>query len=82
TTLYAGWKPQEFTLTFSAGQGSGIAPVTVIYNETVDLRNYTPVRRGYTFAGWYTDCSCSQKAENQITLTSNVTLYAKWKSRL
>ncbi|MCF0261213.1 MAG: InlB B-repeat-containing protein, partial [Erysipelotrichaceae bacterium] len=81
-TLYAGWKVQECTLTFETRGGSALAPVTVPYGQTVDLRNYEPQKRGQTFLGWFVDCECTQKAENQITLKSDTAVYAKWKPRL
>ncbi|MCF0261016.1 MAG: InlB B-repeat-containing protein, partial [Erysipelotrichaceae bacterium] len=82
TTLYAGWKDQECTLTFETKGGTAFDPVTVIYNRTVDLKDYIPMKPGVLFEGWYLDSAYTKEAGDQITLKSDVTVYAKWKSRL
>lgn len=48
-------------------------------SHSLNLR--TPTRRGYTFAGWYKESSCTNKvgdANAAYTPTANITLYAKW----
>ncbi len=37
-----------------------------------------PVRTGYIFVAWFTDAAFTNKAIFPITLTANLTLYAKW----
>ena len=41
-----------------------------------------PTKTGYTFAGWYTDKDCKNIAPTEMTLSSDVTLYAKWEAKL
>ncbi|MCF0260556.1 MAG: InlB B-repeat-containing protein [Erysipelotrichaceae bacterium] len=82
TILYAGWKDQECTLTFETWSGSDIDPVTVLYNQTIDLRNYKPTKKGALFIGWYLDYELLRPAEDQITLKSDTIVYARWKSKL
>ena len=38
----------------------------------------TPTKKGYTFDGWYMDEDCTQKANPEVTLDDDVTVYAKW----
>lgn len=43
----------------------------------------TPVREGYTFAGWYTSSDCSGQSETALALPAlaeDLTLYAAWLS--
>ncbi|MCF0260783.1 MAG: InlB B-repeat-containing protein, partial [Erysipelotrichaceae bacterium] len=81
TVLYAGWDVQKCTLTFHTNGGTQISPVTVLYGNTVDLENFVPEKEGFSFTGWYTDPNCKYKADSQMTLTADQTLYAGWKSQ-
>ena len=40
-----------------------------------------PTRTGYAFEGWYSDIDYKTKVTSDLTLTTNITLYAKWKLR-
>ena len=67
-TLYAAWKLQDLTLTFDSRGGSQINPVTAAYGSTVDIKDYKPTKKGYTFLiGWFTDYDCTNAAEAQHT---------------
>ncbi|MDD7718193.1 MAG: InlB B-repeat-containing protein, partial [Eubacteriaceae bacterium] len=48
------------------------------YSQGPDVYTPAPTREGYTFAGWYLDADCTEKADETVTLTDNVTVYAKW----
>ncbi|MCR5635617.1 MAG: InlB B-repeat-containing protein [Clostridiales bacterium] len=58
--------------------GERIPPINVITGETVDLDDYTPVRAGYHFEGWYTDAELTQPVSGVQTITENKFYYAKW----
>lgn len=87
TTLYAIWS-KTITLSYNANGGSG-APANqsaTIYNATTQkaftISGTIPTRSGYDFLGWSTSStatSASYSAGNNITLSSNSTLYAVWK---
>ncbi|MCF0258903.1 MAG: BspA family leucine-rich repeat surface protein [Erysipelotrichaceae bacterium] len=77
-TLYAGWKIQSRTLSFDTKGGSELKPIVCDYGTVVAPRHYFPVKEGCTFAGWYTDSACTQRANMQITMESDITLYAAW----
>lgn len=70
--------PTGYTITYDLnGHGDAIAEVT---NATA-LPNQLPTPKaadGYTFVGWYTDSELNTAATAGATLTSDVTLYAKW----
>jgi len=66
-----------YTVTFDTNGGSAIAPLTVQYGQTLtDVP--TPVRIGYTFAGWYTDFDLTIPWEPGAPVTFDITLYAAW----
>jgi uncharacterized repeat protein (TIGR02543 family) len=72
-------------LYYDANGGSG-APTTQTGTDsgsgaTLTISNTTPTRSGYTFNGWNTNSSgtgTNYSSGASITLTSDVTLYAKW----
>ncbi|MCF0261007.1 MAG: InlB B-repeat-containing protein, partial [Erysipelotrichaceae bacterium] len=78
TTLYAGWTVSRQMLNFHTGGGAELKPAAVEWGSMVDLRNYIPEKEGCTFAGWYFDEDCTQKADDQMTVKQDADLYAKW----
>ena len=66
--------PAEYTVTFDAGHGTPIAPMTT---SRIDKEPQT-VRDGYTFAGWYKDSGLTEKVTFPYEVTKAQTLYAKW----
>lgn len=76
TTLTAKWKGQEFTVRFNTNGGSYVYPQTVEGGET--LSEPVTVRKGYSFAGWFTDSACTESWDFNDEVTSGMTLYAKW----
>ena len=70
-----------YTVTFDANGGAGsIASVTEVGGAEIFLPANTFTKEGYIFAGWATsaDGSVSYSDKAKITLTENITLYAKW----
>ena len=79
-TLYAQWKKTKYKITYklNSGKNSSKNPATYTYTtSTITLKN--PTRKGYAFAGWYSDSKYKKKV-TKITKgsTGNKTLYAKW----
>ena len=79
-TLYARWKLVKYKIQYSLGKGtnsrSNPASYTVV-SRTIVLKN--PVRKGYTFKGWYSD----PKFKTRVTKiaagsTGSRKLYARW----
>ena len=87
-TLYAKWKVNTYTITYSANGGSG-APSSQNYtysnSGTITLSSTKPTRAGYTFLGWSLSSSASSAsyyAGQQWGRhnANNYTLYAVWKA--
>jgi len=84
-TLYAIWKKNTYTISYSANGGSG-APTsqTKTYGNTLKLSNTQPSRRGYVFLGWSTDSKATKQAYSaggNFTINSKNTLYAVWEAQ-
>lgn len=82
-TLYAKWDyEQTYTVKFDTNGGTTVQSQTVVVNGVV-AEPSSPVRTGYTFAGWYADKEYASRwlfAEN--TITENTTLYGKWSQNI
>ena len=50
-TLYGGWTPIDYTISFDAAGGSSVSSIVAPYLSAVQLP--TPDRPGYTFMGWF-----------------------------
>ena len=65
-----------YTVKFEVNGGS-----TVNDKETVDGKisaPTNPTRKDYNFEGWYRDAELTNPFDFNSTITSNITLYAKW----
>ncbi|WP_308510547.1 InlB B-repeat-containing protein [uncultured Treponema sp.] len=74
-------KTTEYKLSFSANGGSGtIASISVEEGSKITLPENTFTKTGYSFAGWATsaDGNVSYSDKAKISITGNITLYAKW----
>ena len=86
-TLFAQWvaaPAMKCTVTFDANGGAGSMDVlTADLGTTVTLPASTFTRDGYVFAGWNTAADGTGTAivnGGQLTLGSDATLYAQWKT--
>jgi uncharacterized repeat protein (TIGR02543 family) len=89
--FYAKWIANTYTITYNANNGAGIAQRN---SSNVETDSYTSggtavtlplkgtmARTGYTFGGWNTSAAGSGTnylESDTATVTSNVTLFAKW----
>lgn len=64
-------------VSFNVGDGSKVDFQTTAANGSV-AKPADPTRRGYTFAGWYTDEACTEEYKFDAAVTADMTLYAKW----
>ncbi len=72
----------EYKVTLDTNGGSFVNPPTILENGKIPVPD-TPTRNHYTFMGWYTtpDCIDGTKWDfNSDVVTSDITLYAKWKA--
>ncbi|ROR25332.1 putative repeat protein (TIGR02543 family) [Mobilisporobacter senegalensis] len=76
--LYAHWNPIKSKISFDANEGSvSISNKEVTYGETYGYLP-TPVRRNYNFLGWYTYGGAKIEDSTLVSITSAMTLTAKW----
>ena len=73
-TLYAKWEKNKYTVQFNTNGGKAVNEMTV---STIEQSPVT-TRKGYTFAGWYTESSFTNKVTFPYEVTKAQTLYAKW----
>ena len=71
----------EYTVYFDDGHGNDpyFFHQTVSVGSKITAPSPAPTKEGYTFGGWYKDEACTVAWDfANDTVTSNVTLYAKW----
>ena len=83
TVLYARWVANTYAVSFDAngGECSGRSKEVTFgraYGELPDCS-----REGYSFMGWYTDESCTVKADENtiVSVAGDHTLFAKWQAK-
>ncbi len=79
-TLYARWKLVKYKIQYRLGKGKNSRSNPVGYtvaSRTIVLKN--PVRKGYTFKGWYSDPKFKKKVRKIAAgSTGSRKLYARW----
>ncbi|MBQ6393519.1 MAG: InlB B-repeat-containing protein, partial [Eubacterium sp.] len=91
-TLYAIWSQdsastERVTLTYSGENGGKNIPAsrTVDKDRDVKLSGLLPFKEGYDFLGWSLEkdaTSASYAPEDEIRVSSDITLYAIWKKSI
>ena len=69
-TVTAQWTPKRYTITFDAGRGSAVTPITQDFGTPINAPA-SPVLTGYTFAGWDSELPATMPARD-------MTLSAVW----
>lgn len=79
-TLYARWKLVKYKIQYRLGKGTNSRSNPTGYtvtSRTIVLKN--PVRKGYTFKGWYSDPKFKKKVRKIAAgSTGSRKLYARW----
>ncbi len=75
-TVTAKWEGIKCRLFFESNGGSGIDSVDVEYGKPYKLTQI-PERNGFYFGGWFDETFINEYI-NEITLTENTIIYAKW----
>lgn len=65
-------------VSFDTDEGSDIASVEIAYDTKLE-EPASPKKDHYSFLGWYTDEECTTEFDFDTPITSDITLYAKWK---
>ena len=68
---------KSYTVSFNTCGGSKVSSQTVKYMTTAK-RPPDPTRKGYVFAGWYSDSVLKTSYDFSAKVTKNIKLYAKW----
>ncbi len=80
-TLYAKWVKTATIITYDTCGGYERNPIAVSKDRVIQVLP-TPVRQSgdivYNFLGWYLDSSYNEKVSLPLTVSSDITLYAKW----
>ena len=66
--------PQKYTVQFDTDGGTAVSDMTV---STI-AKSPVTTKKGYTFVGWYTESSFTNKVTFPYEVTKAQTLYAKW----
>ncbi len=79
-SYYAAWEKTKATVTFDAdgGEMEG-GDVTAKIGDTITLPNCT--KEDYEFAGWYDGDTCVGQAEEEYTVSDDVTLKAHYEKK-
>lgn len=81
TTIYAKWEEiVTREITFETNGGSTIAS-QIIEDGTKVSKPSDPTRNGYYFVGWYSNEALSNEFNFSNTITSDITIYAKWQEK-
>lgn len=80
-TLYAVWKPIEYTITYelNGGEATGENPTSFTIEDLPMVLNLeNAYKKDYTFMGWYATEEFTGDVVTQITEISNLILYARF----
>ena len=72
----AGAATTTYTLSFSVGSGTAIADME--YQSGTEVTLPIPEYASHTFQGWYLNNSYTGNPVTKVTMTDDVTVYAKW----
>lgn len=74
------YTPKQYTVTFYTNGGSAVASLTRQEDSLIEAPQ-APSRDGYRFVCWCTDAALTTAAEFPLTLTQDISLYAKWNTQ-
>ena len=85
-TLYPKWEAESievpegsYKVTFETDGGSAVPEQVVEEGKSV-TKPEDPTKAGYKFIGWYLDPDSSNSYDFTTSVTSDITLYAKWEA--
>lgn len=77
TISFAATDKTYYIVSYDTNFGSAVSSDMIESGKTLEAFP-TTTRTGYAFAGWYLDAALTQAASLPLTVTENITLYAKW----
>lgn len=75
--MYAKWD-KIYTVTFDSKGGLPVSSKNIVTGNVIDPWQ-TTTKAGFIFDGWYRDAGLTQPFTSTDVVTSDMTLYAKWK---
>lgn len=78
TTVYAGWKPEVYTVKFVTGCDIEIEDQKVEFGSRATRPRVSLAKEGYTFVDWVTTEGGSSVFNFGSVIEGNTTIYAKW----
>jgi uncharacterized repeat protein (TIGR02543 family) len=79
-TIYAGWVPVSYAVTFETGNDiDGTISFNMNYESTLYVAPVLSVWPDHEFMGWYLDSNFNQPATFPASVTGATAFYAKWK---
>lgn len=75
--MHAKWD-KIYTVTFDSKGGLPVSSKNIVTGNVIDPWQ-TTTKAGFVFDGWYRDAGLTQPFTSTDVVTSNMTLYAKWK---
>ncbi len=76
--LYSKWNVLSYNISFVTNGGTSVDSTNLNYGERLDINQFTTVRNGYSFAGWYFSSYDTQPYNAKNMPAEDITLYAKW----
>ncbi len=76
------FKKQVYNISFVTNGGSELLPLELNYGDILNLDEIKPTRDGYHFVGWCLDENLSIKADSNIEINQDLTLYAAWNEKV
>lgn len=73
------WDDNQYMVSFDTRGGSHISPCPVTKGDILTPPE-NPVKKGYTFTGWYKEETCKNKWDFKDVVQGDMTLYAGWKA--
>lgn len=78
TTFYSKFEINKYKITYDTKGGSKVDPIIQNYGTKIKFP-IKPTKQDYTFAGWFIDEELKNEITEDYIVTSDITLYAKWK---
>ena len=80
-TLYAKWiEIPKYIVKFDSNGGSNVSDIVDVKENSTISKPEDPIKEGFMFEGWYKDSSYTNVWDFETDkVTSNITLYAKWR---
>ena len=82
TTIYAKFNSTEVTVSFDTNGGSNVSSQTFASGGKATRPAEDPTKDGYVFVNWYTTDEYETVFDFNTTITSDTTIYAKYKKDL